>query len=329
VFDILASERYTCSWRHLLQLAAQFEHAYREADTDGDNNLNTQEVKRLLAEIGLRVKDKQTQILLEKLDTNHDGSVSMDEFVQLSLLLCSKSPTEVRVPVPSTVLMEEDVNFLVCSIEKNPDTEGEDCHTTKIELGRLEIQLATFPMRNVLDWLNLLSKIQAYGQRSPIVERVYPDEAPEHAGGQPQLAAGIPALRASFECDTEDIFVPPSISSSIHVEMKGIDVGVHDILIGEAAMFFRVGNLCLSMASSKPTDCISQYEAKAKLALERIQILYARSKLDMDWDLEHVLAQTTLTCSTTRTMPQDLSGLTQEDELALSDSGFDFQLSLR
>jgi hypothetical protein len=42
-----------------------------------------------------------------------------------------------------------------------------------------------------------------------------------------------------------------------------------------------------------------------------------------------VLAQTTLTCSTTRTMPQDLSGLTQEDELAFSDSGFDFQLSLR
>jgi hypothetical protein len=111
--------------------------------------------------------------------------------------------------------------------------------------------------------------------------------------------------------------------------MKGIDVGMHDILIGEAAMFFRVGNLCLSMVSSKPTDCISQYEAKAKLALERIQILYARSKLDMDWDLEHVLAQTTLTCSTTRTMPQDLSGLTQEDELTLSDSGFDFQLSLR
>jgi hypothetical protein len=51
-----------------------------------------------------------------------------------------------------------------------------------------------------------------------------------------------------------------SVSHSNEARRAGIpDVGVHDILIGEAAMFFRVGSLCLSMASSKPTDSISQY----------------------------------------------------------------------
>jgi hypothetical protein len=82
LFDIIAPAKYIVGWLSLLETAKEFEKIYREHDKDGDENLTLDEITELL----FKFKDQ--------VDTDGDGNISLEGFVQLAIVLCSRSETK-------------------------------------------------------------------------------------------------------------------------------------------------------------------------------------------------------------------------------------------
>jgi hypothetical protein len=274
--------------------------------------------------MGVQLQDTDVWSLKKKLDENHDDGVSVEEFVNIAGLLSSRSEMKQKVPLPSTVGVEDKhKTFIQCTIENVPGKAS--FASTQVSVGRLELQIASFPLRNAVDWINLCKRAQPDSNKG---EPKKPDEGAKAIKKNPDDHPGIVALRASFECDSEDIFVPPTTSSVLRFDMEQFEVVVHDLLIGEAAFYFRAGPLKFATSTLRPYSDAQPYETNMQIVL-CARILYAGSKLDMDWDLEDVLTETTGTFSRKQIMPRDLSGMVQEDVLAVSNKQILFQLSLK
>jgi hypothetical protein len=312
LFDILAPGKYTVGWLFLLETAKNLEKLYREFDQDGDAKLNLAEIKALLMSKNIRLQDSQLQKFKEQVDTDGDGIISLEEFVQLALVLCSRSEMKIKLPIPSTISnLDQNTTFITCKVEKNPSM-----NFTEVSVGRLQLQVATFPLRNAMDWMNLVTGANRKTENIKDASKSFDEVAA--AIEQKQVAKpGLKVLRASFEGNLEDIFIPPKNSSELRFEMKEIDVVLHDMLMGEAALFFRAGPLSLSMSSMLPCEDGHPYVNKMKIALNRLRLLYARRKFDMDWDLENILSETKCVFNCNQTMARDLSGRTQDDAIQI------------
>ena len=330
-FSFLAVETHSCSMRNVLMLAEQLERAFCKADVNSDGTLSITETRVLLNEsFGMRIDDSQLEKLNQKLDSDKDGSISLEEFVQLSALLCSKtSEVNFRVPVPSSI-PNDDKSCLSCVIKNVQDDKGFNCKSSSVKLLRFEIGVAMFPLRNLFDWLNLLkSSDESAATPSALTRDVtVKDEAFEDMATdlERKPTVGIPALRASFESKAKDIFVPPKCSSTWSVEIQEMDLCLHDLLAGNAALFLKAGPLLLGMSYLMPIDAIQPFHKKVKLDLKSLRVQYAHSKLDLDCELEDVVAKTSLILNKSETMPQNLKGSKIVETLAVSETCL--QLSL-
>jgi hypothetical protein len=288
------------------------EQLYREFDQDGDAKLNLAEIKELLMSKNIRLQDSQLQKFKEQVDTDGDGMISLEEFVQLALVLCSRSEMKIKLPIPSTISnLDQNTTFITCKVKKNSGM-----NFTEVSVGRLQLQIATFPLRNAMDWMNLVTGANRKTENIKDASKSFDEVAA--AIEQKQVAKpGLKLLRASFEDNVEDIFIPPKNSSELRFEMKEIDVVLHDMIMGEAAFFFRAGPLSLSMSSMLPCEDGHPYVNKMQIALNRVRLLYARRKIDMDWDLENILSETKCVFNCNQTMARDLSGRTQDDAIQI------------
>jgi len=314
VFDIIAPAKYTVGWLFLLETAKQFEKIYREFDQNGDENLTLDEITELLFKHGIRLQDSQLLKFKEQVDTDGDGNISLEEFVQLAIVLCSRSETKLKLPIPSTISnLDQNTAFISCKVQNTPSM---NFTSTEVSVGRLQLQIATFPLRNAIDWMKLVTR--ADRKTENIKDLSESSDEVAAAIQQKQVAKpGLKVLRASFEGNSEDIFIPPKNSSELRFDMEEVDVVLHDMLMGEAALFFRAGPLSLSRSSMLPCEDGHPYLNKMQIALNRLRLLYARRKVDMDWDLENILSETKFVFKCNQSMAHDISGRTQDDTLQI------------
>jgi hypothetical protein len=314
VFDIIAPAKYTVGWLFLLETAKEFERIYREHDKDGDGNLTLNEIRDLLFQHGIRLQDSQLLKFKEQVDTDGDGNVSLEEFVQLAILLCSRSETKIKLPIPSTIAnLDQNTTFITCKVQKSPSM---NFTNAEVSVGRLQLQIASFPLRNAIDWMKLVTR--ADRKTENIKDLSESSDEVAAAIQQKQVAKpGLKVLRASFEGNSEDIFIPPKNSSELRFDMEEVDVVLHDMLMGEAALFFRAGPLSLSRSSMLPCEDGHPYLNKMQIALNRLRLLYARRKVDMDWDLDNILSETKCVFDCNQSMSHDFSGRTQDDALQI------------
>jgi hypothetical protein len=337
-FDIVAPQLYNKGMRRLVGLATTFEKTFREVDVDGNGSFNLDEVRNLTQKLKIPVQDSQLSQLLATLDKDSNGHLEIAEFMQLAALVSCETPGNLKgsnfvMPLPSQ-MPREDKTFLTCNVistrvqPEDEMTEDEEMVVeTRVAVSRLEVQVASIPVRNVVDWVNLCTKAAVHD-----TEPGREQEEEIIAGSQaPAQNVGIQGLRASFECDVEDIFVLPKVSMRVSVEMEEIEIVVHDFIVGDSALFFRAGPLRLGLSSDKPTcwDADGCYESEMNLELENLRILYGRSVLSMDWDLETILKIASMAFKTTASMPQDLSGSTKIQKLTVADSSVVVKVALR
>ena len=252
------------------------------------------------------------------------------EFIQLAAILCSRVPGDPRasvfhVPLTSEIPTDERP-FLTCEIDHSVAANNKGELNTKVFVCRFEVQVARSPVQNIIDWLNVFS----YPHQN-LTDQKQRAEA-EKTSSASSAFAGITALRASFEIDRDDesdVWIPPACNRRMCVEMEEIDVVVHDSLVSPACFHFRGGPINLVRSERIPSDDSSAFAASTKLDLESMEVLYASDKLDMDWDLQAILARTSFHLRSRMSMPRGEIQITREDELNVGHGGLVLEVSGR
>ena len=331
--EILCSKKHNAGMRRLLQMATKLEEAFLEHDKNKNGHLEVAEVRHWLRDINLSVSDEQFAALTTKLDAdgNSNGMVDVEELVQLAPMLCSTSAASLdsmdfTMPLPSDIAQQPEMESLRVTIEKRADIKR-----ANFKLGRVELTISSIPLRNAFDWMHLLQGADAQASTGAEAIGLSPDdEDTQEMSVEEEKAPGIAALRKSFESDSEDIYVPPTLSSILTFDVEEIDAAVHDVIIGtQEVLFFRVGPLSLVLSGKTPTDDKEPYKSEMQVSLKRLRVLYGQSLHDMEWDLTEVVSETALTFSSEESMPQDLSGAIKEQRIEIPDKGIRSAVSLR
>jgi uncharacterized protein YeaO (DUF488 family) len=315
--EMLATAQHSASMRRLLEKATWLEDVFTQADAGGDGTLDLGDVRQVLERMGLGITDDHMRLLTKAVDENNTGVIEKREFVQLAPMLCSRSPLDGHIftmPLPSDLANQPEKDLLSVTME-----EQEDMRRTSFKMARVELTVSSIPLRNAADWIHLLQKSHIAVQVPAGSEGFgsLREGETQHAGAKEVKAPGIAALRSSFESDSEDIFIPPKLSSILTVEIEEIDVAVHDMLVGHGVLFFRAGPLSLALSAQTPHDDKEPYRAKMQVVLQNLRVLYGQSVHDVEWDLTSVVSETALSLSNEDSMPQDLSGATKEQRLEI------------
>ena len=328
---ILRSKKENVSMRRLLQVATMLEEAFLVHDKDKSGSLDLSEVRGMMANMGTPVSDEQLAVLKRKLDADGNGTIEVGEFVQLAPMLCSRSAesldgVDFTMPLPSDLAQQPEMELLRVTIENRADI-----IRASFKLGRVELTISSIPLRNAFDWMHLLQGASAQtsaGARAVSSSSI--DEDTQELSFEEEKTPGIAALRKSFESESEDIYVPPTLSSIYLVDIEEIDVAVHDSVIGsEEVLFFRAGPLSLALSVKTPMDDKEPYQSKMQVLLKRLRVLYGQNLQDMEWDLTEVVSETALTFSSEDSMPQDLSGAIKEQRMEIPDNGVRLAVSLK
>ncbi len=315
--EMLETAQHSASMRHLLAKAKWLEDVFTRADEGRDGTLDLGDVRKVLEDMGLKLTDDHMRLLTKAIDENNTGVIEKREFVQLAPMLCSRAPLDghtFTMPLPSDLANQPEKDLLSVTIE-----EQEGMRQASFKIARVEITVSSIPLRNAVDWMHLLQKshntvkVPAGSEGFGSVR----EGETQHAGAKEVKAPGIAALRSSFESDSEDIFIPPKLSSILTVEVEEIDVAVHDILVGHGVFFFRAGPLSLALSAQTPHDDKEPHRAKRQVVLQNLRVLYGQCVHDMDWDLTSVVSETAVSLSSEESMPQDLSGATKEQRLEI------------
>lgn len=87
---LISFEQFTHFVQHRQVLLAE---VFCEMDMNNDGVLESKEIKSSLAKIGISANKGEVKLLIEELDSNHDGKVEFGEFCRL-FLLCHEADVE-------------------------------------------------------------------------------------------------------------------------------------------------------------------------------------------------------------------------------------------
>ena len=210
IIDILKNAKHNASMRRVLQTAAQLEAAFQKHDEGKDGSLDVAHVRALLLEMNMEVTDEQLAGLTKYIDHDLNGKIEVAEFIQLAPMLCSRCSLDgvnFTIPLPSDLEQQPEKGFLAVSIEQRKDTQS-----ASFRFGRIELTISSIPLRNAFDWMHFLqtAHVQASAGSEAVV-RLPGEKDTQESRTEEEKAIGIAALRASFESESEDIFLPPKL----------------------------------------------------------------------------------------------------------------------